>query len=677
MSAAVPLEQGPQYRRDGFLGDRAFVAEAELLFERARREGFSLFFAYLELAELAQNRVRIGERGEARISREMATLLSERFATFARVGRDGGGRFMLVIQMTEAVTRNELNDIARTIVAHSFRVGSQSIRLTPAVGYATRIGAGSLDELRRRASVALGVAVSNLDLQAVCYTARLEAEASLFGRCPSLSRMRTMLDGLRAPFRIVAMLVGGLAIPFVMYCILAAKGLDVTNVIYVVYVVMLFLTAMSIWCESFLTFHAADPPPADQYPAASAIIAAYLPNEAATVIETIESFLNIAYAGELQIILAYNTPRPLPIEEELLAIARRDRRFVALRIDGSTSKAQNVNAALSIVRGAFVGIFDADHKPDPDSFTRAWNWLAYGYDVVQGHCVIRNGDASVVAQLVAVEFEAIYAVSHPGRAKLHGFGIFGGSNGYWKTELIRQTRMRRSMLTEDIDASLRVVEAGYRIANDRKLISRELAPVTLSALWHQRLRWSQGWFQVSIGHLLPALRSQNLTVRQKAGMLHLLLWREWYVWIVLQVFPLLAFWFFVRHDHLDYFVPTFVLTTILTTLTGPLQQIVAYFLADDDVKRRRGWFLRSLVLSLLFYNEFKNVVARVGQLKELMRESAWKVTPREREVTMLRRSRRGERSWPRRICASCAIRQPAIRERQERCSAVRAYSPRA
>ena len=57
---------------------------------------------------------------------------------------------------------------------------------------------------------------------------------------------------------------------------------------------------------------------------------------------------------------------------------------------------------------------------------------------------------------VTSEFEAIYAVAHPGRARVHGFGIFGGSNGYWKTPVLRRTRMRGFMLTEDIDSSMRV-----------------------------------------------------------------------------------------------------------------------------------------------------------------------------------------------------------------------------
>ena len=73
---------------------------------------------------------------------------------------------------------------------------------------------------------------------------------------------------------------------------------------------------------------------------------------------------------------------------------------------------------------------------------------------------------SWVARTVAVEFEMIYGVSHPGRARLHGFGIFGGSNGYWRTELLRQTRFRGSMMTEDIDSALRVVEAGGVLVPD-------------------------------------------------------------------------------------------------------------------------------------------------------------------------------------------------------------------
>lgn len=248
-----------------------------------------------------------------------------------------------------------------------------------------------------------------------------------------------------------------------------------------------------------------------------------------------------------------------------------------LRVARSTSKAQNVNAALAFVTGEFVGIFDADHKPDPDEFRRAWRWLSNGYDVVQGHAVVRNGDASLVARTVAVEFESIYAVSHPGRARLHAFGIFGGSNGFWKTDLLRRTRMRGSMLTEDIDSAMRVVEGGARIASDPALVSRELAPTEWRALWNERMRWAQGWFQVSLRHIGPVLRSRHMSLQQKTGAMFLLGWREVYPWISVQMFPIIAYKAYSAGgvSKLNWAIPILVLTTVFTLSVGPGQVVFA------------------------------------------------------------------------------------------------------
>ena len=143
----------------------------------------------------------------------------------------------------------------------------------------------------------------------------------------------------------------------------------------------------------------------------------------------------------------------------------------------STSKAQNINAALQVVQGEIIGIFDADHRPMTQAFRRAAAWLANGVDVVQGRSVVRNGGDNRLARMVAVEFEGIYAVAHPGRAALHTFGIFGGSNGFWRAGVLNRLRMRPDMLTEDIDISIRAVFAGHRIAVDPQLISEELSPL--------------------------------------------------------------------------------------------------------------------------------------------------------------------------------------------------------
>ena len=187
------------------------------------------------------------------------------------------------------------------------------------------------------------------------------------------------------------------------------------------------------------------------------------------------------------------------------------------------------------------------------------------------------------------------------------------------------------MLTEDIDSSMRVTEGGHRIATDPKLVSRELAPGSVKALWNQRMRWAQGWFQVSLEHFLNAIRSKNLTPRQKIGATYLLAWREIYPWISSQVFPIIAFWIYKFHGvkQLNWLVPIFVLTTLFTASVGPGQALFAYLKADPEIKKHKAWFIWYLLFSSLVYTEFKNIIARVAQIKELMCERSWRVTPRE------------------------------------------------
>ncbi|HMV28366.1 MAG TPA: glycosyltransferase, partial [Anaerolineales bacterium] len=394
----------------------------------------------------------------------------------------------------------------------------------------------------------------------------------------------------------------------------------------------LVLTALLIWVEGFYALRKNPIPetPGAPYPPATAVIAAYLPNEGATIVDTIEAFLRLDYPAPLQIILAYNSPYEMPIERDLKEIAARDPRFVPFRVSNSTSKAQNINTVIAKVTGEFIGIFDADHHPDADSFTRAWRWLSNGYSIVQGHCAVRNGDSSWVSRLVAVEFEAIYAISHPGRARLHQFGIFGGSNGFWKVDLLRQTRMHGFMLTEDIDSSIRVTMDGVKIASDPDLISRELAPTNLKTLWNQRMRWAQGWHQVSLKHLLQALASKKLTIRQKFGAFWLLGWREAYPWLSMQMFPIILFWIQKYHgvENINWLIPIFVMATLFTLSVGPGQVFFSYRLSLPEIKQHKGWFVFYFIFTSLIYTEFKNTIGRVAQIKELFKERQWKVTPR-------------------------------------------------
>lgn len=431
------------------------------------------------------------------------------------------------------------------------------------------------------------------------------------------------------PLLIVLSFVIAFVLPLAVMHETLEHGTDISNVIYFTVIAALVVMAAMQVAEGIAAIRAPRTPPHTSLPAppATAVIAAYLPNEAATILGTVKSMLAQQYSGGLQVILAYNTPVDLPVESVLRELAHEDPRLLIMRVPASRSKASNVNAALAAVTGEFVGIFDADHEPMQGAFERAWQWIAAGADIVQGHCVVRNGDESFVAKMVAIEFEQIYAVNHPGRAQLQGFGIFGGSNGYWRTSQLRRVRFQSAYLTEDIDSSVRAIRIHSHIVNDPGLLSRELAPVDLQALWRQRMRWAQGWFQVSLRHGHAAVADRSLTFRQRIGLFLLLGWREIFPWVAALMWPVLVF-AVLRDGSLPPTSVLLALITVLTAVSGPIQLVFAHRLAAPEIRSQTRWWWQYLAFSVFFYQEWKNLIVRVAHLRQFLRQHQWIVTPR-------------------------------------------------
>ncbi|MBN2847719.1 MAG: glycosyltransferase [Coriobacteriia bacterium] len=370
---------------------------------------------------------------------------------------------------------------------------------------------------------------------------------------------------------------------------------------------------------------AEDVPPV---PSASLIIAAFLPNEREIIVETVRHALaavNRPEAG-FEVILAYNTPCHLPVEDELQQLADGDPAFKLLRVAGSESKAENVNAALEVAAGEITCILDADHHPCEDCLTRAWRWIANGYDVVQGRSVVRNHGATFLTRLVAIEFECIYSVSHTARSLALDTAIFGGSNGYWRTSVLRELMFDPTMMTEDIDASSRALLAGYHIAHDRSIISTELAPTTFHAFWCQRKRWAQGWLQVSMKHQTAFWRTEHLGVLQKVHWTYLLLYRELYPIITLQIFPVvLSLWLYQGTVPLRTHWFLWV-STVVTLISGPIATASAMKNAHN---RYRCWYGLVYGLSVIVFVMVKNAIVLVAMYDELFKRTDWVVTRRD------------------------------------------------
>jgi cellulose synthase/poly-beta-1,6-N-acetylglucosamine synthase-like glycosyltransferase len=273
------------------------------------------------------------------------------------------------------------------------------------------------------------------------------------------------------------------------------------------------------------------------------VMVAYLPNEKDIIMDrALYALEKIVYPRDkIRINIVYNTPKPIePLETELYDLMKVYDHLRVIKVPNSTSKADNLNYFFSLNTDCdVIAIYDTDHYPHPHGPRWAMERFSQDseVDIVQGRCIVFNSRDSFLTSLISVEFDKIYAVSHPGRATMWGFGLFCGSNGYWKADLLRSLKMDGDMLTEDIDSALRAVSQGAKTVHELNATSYELAPTTFAAFWKQRLRWAQGWCQASMKHLKlawtkPAERPRDF--RTRVGIISLLLIREWSYYLVTQ-----------------------------------------------------------------------------------------------------------------------------------------------
>ncbi len=403
----------------------------------------------------------------------------------------------------------------------------------------------------------------------------------------------------------------------------------------------LLVTAFLIAIETARAFRFPDPPlkrPVEtlDLPRVATVVAAYLPNEQATILESIQWHLAIDYPRDKHlVVLAYNTPVPLVVERELHELAAREPRLLVVEATGSTSKVQNLEVALELLRGHVdvIGIFDADHHPHPSSARRAAQWLADAageerFDVVQGQCAIRNDRESFVSRTVAAEFATLYAVAHPGRTVTHDFGLFGGSNGWWRAEVLDDLGLDGRMLTEDIDVSMRALGEGRRLAMDPRILSYELAPTDWGGWWKQRTRWAQGWHEVSARHCSTLLLNRRLSLVQRRGVAFLLAWRAIHPFLATQLVPLVIAMAWATDRRVVWDLLFFIVAAIGVNGVPVLQAVAANRLAAPGIGARPRLFARYVLVSLLGYAELRMSVTRGAVVRHLMGAHSWDVTAR-------------------------------------------------
>ena len=186
------------------------------------------------------------------------------------------------------------------------------------------------------------------------------------------------------------------------------------------------------------------------------------------------------------------------------------------------------------------------------------------------------------------------------------------------------------MLTEDIDSSIRATLAGCKIGYCSQMISSELSPLTYSTLHKQRMRWAQGWFQVSLRHMLPVLISTTMSIRQVVACLFLLAWREAFCYIILH--PLVLITLAGIRGRLTVTVVYIALGAVIFLL-GLARTCITFQLAWGGIRRSAFSFVFFAVVQV-FWALYMSVIQVMSHAREMLHMHQWTATIREQAVAV-------------------------------------------
>ncbi len=167
-------------------------------------------------------------------------------------------------------------------------------------------------------------------------------------------------------------------------------------------------------------------------------------------------------------------------------------------------------------RGSLIVVLDADARVDPDFLRRIASYGARGVGALTARRRILGAGRSQLAGAQADE-QSQDGELQRGRWASGGCSEFRGNGTVISRDLLAAVGgWPEDALTDDIDLATRVAAtSGITVAWALDVEVWEEAVGTWSALWRQRLRWSEGAIRRVLEHGASVLRSNRLPVRAR------------------------------------------------------------------------------------------------------------------------------------------------------------------
>ncbi|QDK78638.1 glycosyltransferase [Spirosoma sp. KCTC 42546] len=300
------------------------------------------------------------------------------------------------------------------------------------------------------------------------------------------------------------------------------------------------------------------------------------------------------------------------------------------RADRKGFKAGALAYGMTLAKGEFIAIFDADFVPDPDFLLKTIpHFTDPKVAIVQTRWGHLNEDFSLMTQLQAFGLNAHFTIEQSGRYAAGFLANFNGTGGVWRKQAITDAGGWQSdTLTEDLDLSYRAQLKGWKFVYREDVCSPAELPIAMNALKSQQYRWMKGAAECARKLFVNVLRTPGLSLTVKLhAFFHLFSSATFILVLILGVMSVPLIYIRSQHPEWEWVFRVINLfqanLLILITFYG----IPIWFL-KPETKAKLIWYFpmySSLMMGLSLHNTIAVIEGYIGRKTPFIRTPKFNV----------------------------------------------------
>lgn len=248
-----------------------------------------------------------------------------------------------------------------------------------------------------------------------------------------------------------------------------------------------------------------------QYPLVSIIVPAY--NEEVNAVKSLHNLLQCNYPN-FEIVFVDDGSSDATYQNVKAAFSGNEKVKVLAKQNGG--KASALNFGIGHSNADYVVCIDADTKLATDAVSMLMQHFlterkGSGKEIgaVAGTVKVGN-EVNLLTKWQSIEYISSQNFDRRGFAYANAITVIPGAIGAFKKDaLIEAGGFTTDTLAEDCDITLRILEAGYIVANEPRAIAYTEAPESLKQFMKQRRRWTFGVLQTFWKHKFSLFAKRN------------------------------------------------------------------------------------------------------------------------------------------------------------------------